>query len=199
VALVLVGVIIVALVVGAWALLRRGYSARTTPSAVEEWLARGARGLATPASAKQLQNPQPRTPENIREGLEHFADHCAVCHANDGSGHTVFGSNMYPKPPDLRGPKTQDLTDGELYYIIQNGVRLTGMPAFGEPDDTAARDTWNLVHFIRHLPKLTPDEEAEMNRLNPKSPHEWQELQEIERFLAGEDTPATQEKREHKH
>ena len=60
------------------------------------------------------------------------ADHCATCQANGGSGQTEIGQNLYPKAPDMRLPRTQNLRDGEIYYIINNGVRLTGMPAWGE-------------------------------------------------------------------
>jgi mono/diheme cytochrome c family protein len=166
--------------------LRRGFSARDEPSRLEEALARAARTLATPAGARDLHNPQPHTPENLRDGLVHFADHCAVCHANNGSGDTLFGGNMYPRPPDLRR-RTQQLSDGEIYFIIQNGVRLTGMPAFGESRRTDDAGTWNLVHFIRHLPRLTPEEEREMERHNPISRAELERQMEAERFLAGEE------------
>ena len=78
----------------------------------------------------------PRTDENVRKGLEHFADHCATCHANDGSGNTTIGKNLFPPAPDMRLAATQDLTDGELFYIIEEGVRFTGMPAWssGTPE-----------------------------------------------------------------
>jgi len=65
----------------------------------------------------------------IAEAKAHFADHCAICHANNGSGNTEIGRNLYPKAPDMRLPQTLNLTDGELYYTIHNGIRLTGMPA----------------------------------------------------------------------
>lgn len=162
--------------VAASRILRRGFSAREKPTAVEELLARSARSLATPASWKQLKNPQTASAENVREGMEHFADHCALCHANNGSGDTSLGRGMYPKPPDMRLPTTQELTDGEIYSIIQNGIRLTGMPAFGAPGNAEDMGSWNLVHFIRHLPKLTPEEEQQMKRLNPKSPDESEEV-----------------------
>jgi hypothetical protein len=88
----------------------------------------------------------------------------------------------------MRSADTQDLTDGELYYIIENGVRLTGMPAWGSGGQDDA-DTWRLVHFIRHLGELTPEQLQEMESLNPKSPAELQEQQEDERFLQGQDVP----------
>ena len=70
---------------------------------------------------------------------------------------------MYPKVPDLRDQETQKLTDGELYYIISNGVRFTGMPAFGGED--SPEEIWKLVLFIRRLPNLSPEELKRMQRM----------------------------------
>jgi mono/diheme cytochrome c family protein len=117
--------------------------------------------------------------------MAHYADHCAACHANDGSGETEIGRGLYPKAPDMRLPATQSLTDGELFYIIENGVRLTGMPAWSTGHDDGAEATWHLVHFIRELPRLTPEKIDEMKRLNPRSPAEIQQEIEEEKFLHG--------------
>ena len=65
---------------------------------------------------------------------------------------------MYPPAPDMREADTQNMTDGELFYIVQNGIRLTGMPVWGSGSDHDAEDSWKLVRFIRHLPKLTVEE-----------------------------------------
>src|SRR5215471_8828805 len=148
-------------------LIRRGFSAKDQPSSLETALARTARDWAIPASGKAAKNPFPSTAENLSEGREHFADHCATCHANDGSGNTEIGQNLYPKPPDMRLAATQNMTDGEIFYIINNGVRLTGMPGWG--DSHGNDDTWRLVLFIRHLPQLTDAEKKDMERFNPKS------------------------------
>ena len=96
----------------------------------------------------------PNTPANLARARAHFADHCAICHANNGSGNTDIGRNLYPKAPDMRLPQTQNLTDGELYYTIHNGIRLTGMPAWGSAEKD--EDSWELVLFIHNLPQLTP-------------------------------------------
>src|ERR1700676_1784316 len=142
-----------------FALIRRGFSARGTPSAAEKFAATTAPRLAVPSNYRQLHNPVPTSPENLRAGIDHFADHCATCHANDGSGNTMFGNGLYPKPPDMRTVETQKMSDGELYYTIENGVRLSGMPAFGEEHVAGGdADTWKLVLFIRHLPHLTANE-----------------------------------------
>ena len=162
--------------------IRRGFSARDNPSWIETVMARTARRMAFPAKAREMKNPVEHTSHNLIEAEAHWADHCAICHANNGSGDTMIGKNLYPKAPDMRLPATQNLSDGELYYTIQNGIRLTGMPAWGETGE-GDEDTWKLVHFIRHLPQLTPEEEKEMERLNPRGPEERKEEQEEQDFL----------------
>jgi mono/diheme cytochrome c family protein len=161
-----------------------GFSAREEPSATERWIARRARMAALPSDAAKIPNP-----EVLAEARAHWADHCASCHANDGSGESLMGRRTYPPAPDMRRPETQQLTDGELFYIIQNGIRLTAMPAWAGPGSGShhdAEDSWKLVRFIRHIPKLTAEEEAEMQELNPKSPDEFKEEQEEKEFLNGD-------------
>ena len=155
-------------------LVRHGFSALATPSAIEEFAATTARKIAVPSAYRQVRNPIMPSTENIRAGMDHFSDHCATCHSNDGGGQTLFGKGLYPKPPDLRAAGTQNKSDGELYYTIENGVRLSGMPAFGEVHTVV--QTWRLFLFIRHLPQITPEELNEMKALNPKSvanPANW--------------------------
>lgn len=173
----LVGVIL------GYMLISRGLSARDEPSAAERLAARALRRAATPADLSRLENPFPRTEAALQDGLEHFADHCALCHGNDGRAENFYGRNMFPPPPDMT-TETQKLSDGEIYAVIENGVRLTGMPAFGDgsPDNEAS---WNLVHFIRHLPQLTPEQLREMEQLNPKSPSQLAAEQEEREFLEG--------------
>ncbi len=85
----------------------------------------------------------------------------------------------------MRGEATQSLTDGELYFVIQNGIRLSGMPAWGEKSDHD-HASWALVHFIRRLPQLSPTELQDMRQFNPVSRMELKEEQEEEEFLNGE-------------
>jgi mono/diheme cytochrome c family protein len=181
--------VIVPAAIYAAVLVRRGFSARENPSWIEAFAANLAKSLAIPASYR-MKNPYPPTDANLREGEGHFADHCATCHANDGSGDTLFGRGLYPKPPDMRSAETQNKSDGELYYTIENGVRLSGMPAFGSgavptSGDQAAGDAenWKLVLFIRHLPQITSEELEEMKKLNPKTEADRAEEQQEEEFL----------------
>jgi len=195
VALALVGVIAAI----AASLLHDGLSARATPNKFEITIARNARHLAIPSTARQAQNPLLASPEDLRDARLHFADHCAICHGNDGGGKTMMGAGLYPKPPDLRLPQTQNLADGELFWIIENGVRFTGMPAFsngGEHGGTL--DSWKLVHFIRHLPHLTAAEHIEMERYNPKGPDDRAEEQQENEFLNGATPQKKKESKDHR-
>jgi mono/diheme cytochrome c family protein len=177
----------------------RGFSAREQPTEMERWVARKARDMAMPAEAKARVNPVPDSPEAIGDGRAHWADHCFSCHANDGSGDTALGKHLYPPAPDMRLPATQQLTDGELFYIIQNGIRLTGMPAWGSGSAHDEEDSWKLVHFIRYLSQITPEEKKAMEKMNPKSPDELREEQEEEKFLRGEDSHETNHEANQEH
>jgi mono/diheme cytochrome c family protein len=177
----------------------RGISARGEPSAIETAVARTMRRLAVPRGDRDRPNPVQATPEVIAAGMSHYADHCAACHANDGSGETEIGLGLYPKPPDMRQDATQSLSDGELFYIIENGVRLTGMPAWGNGTHESAEETWHLVHFIRRLPKLTDAELEEMAAMNPRPPAETRQEIEEQRFLAGEEPSAPKATAPHVH
>jgi mono/diheme cytochrome c family protein len=165
-----------------WIESARGFSARQDPTKLEAVLARNTRLLAIPSSAKSLRNPLPLTPDLMVEARHHFADHCSICHANDGSGDTEMGKNLYPKAPDMREKTTQSLSDGELYFIIHNGIRLSGMPAWGAESDHD-QDSWALVYFIRHMPSLSSEELEDMQKFNPQSPMELGEQREEEEFL----------------
>jgi mono/diheme cytochrome c family protein len=166
-------------------MLHNGLSARATPTAMESMLARNARHLAISSGARNEHNPIAPSDQILREARAHFADHCATCHGNEGNGETMYGKGLYPKPPDLRLPETQGLSDGELFWIIENGIRFTGMPAFGGGHGSQD-DSWKLVLFIRHLPQLAMEERVEMERQNPKGPEDREEDQEEQDFLRGE-------------
>ena len=194
---VIVAVVLVTLVAVAsvgFAVVRRGFSARDQPSAIEASAAKAMRRFAVPSRTRTLANPVYPSPDVLTDARAHFADHCATCHANDGSGNTVIGRNLYPKAPDMRLGPTQSLTDGELYAIIQDGIRLTGMPAWGKEGDENDEDSWKLVHLLRHLKALTPDELAEMKAMNPKNPDEWEEERQEKEFLSGSDAPPDESK-----
>ena len=195
--LVILGLVGIGLLTGAY-IVTTGVSARPQPSQLEAVTARTVRSLAIRARVGETTNPVPVSDAVVKEGMAHVADHCAVCHGNDGSGDTEMGRGLYPRAPDMRLAATQDLSDGELFYIIENGVRLTGMPAWSTGTKEGETSSWHLVHFIRHLPKLSEDEIALMESLNPKSPEEVRQEIEAEKFLQGGDPePPSAETHQH--
>jgi mono/diheme cytochrome c family protein len=169
---VLFGVAVFAAGAGFFYLRVTGLDARGQPYPWEARMARAARSLAISETQRARVNPVPRSEAAVVAGMEHFADHCASCHANDGSGNTEMGRNLWPKTPDMRAAPTQQLTDGELFSIIERGVRFTGMPAWSTGTAAGEESSWRLVHFIRHLSQLTPTQLARMQELNPRSPEQ---------------------------
>jgi mono/diheme cytochrome c family protein len=196
VAKIVVGVLAVlglAALVCAFLLVLPGLSAKREPPAYEVRMARSARHLLVPARARRLLNPTALNDELLRDARAHFADHCATCHGNDGRGDTMYGRNLYPRAPDLTAAATQTLSDGELFYFIEQGIKFTGMPAFGNGRPEGERASWELVRFIRHLPQITAAELEEMRRLNPMSRADLEAELAAEAFLRGEEPPTASE------
>ncbi|MES2219466.1 MAG: multiheme c-type cytochrome [Acidobacteriota bacterium] len=142
-------------------LMWHGFRAATEPSAFETVLARAVRNLAIPEREGGKKNPLAATAENMHDARELYVTRCAICHGIDGSGKTQIGLNLYPRVPDLRLAETQNLTDGEIHYIIENGVQLTGMPAWGNPHRQPNTNSWRLALYIRSLRPLTKQEETQ--------------------------------------
>jgi len=145
------------------ALIWRGFRATSEPSRFEAVVARTVRNLAIPRRDHNEANPWKASSENLKEAREHFTARCAICHGADGRGQTQMGRSLYPRVPDLLSPPTQNLTDGEIHFIIKNGVQLTGMPAWNNPHQETEDDSWKLLLFIRHLRPLTEDEQSQQS------------------------------------
>jgi mono/diheme cytochrome c family protein len=120
------------------------------PGKLESALATGIKHRIT-VGGKAVRNPIPATEENIRAGQKNFAIYCMVCHGLDGQATGVpFAKSMYPPVPSLNSREVQDYTDGQLKWVIENGIGPSGMPASkGILNDD---EIWSLVNYIRHLP-----------------------------------------------
>src|SRR5262245_31018129 len=162
IAVVLGSIVLVGVALAYRGLTSHGFSAREKPWAIEEFVARRLRALATDSEAKDMINPFTPNPQILADARDHFADHCALCHAEDGSGKTEIGEGMYPPASNLRARETQQLTDGELFQVIRNGIRFTGMPGWGGSDTDD--EIWQLVVFIRALPDSPPAKHGEGHR-----------------------------------
>lgn len=122
----------------------------TGPGDAETKLAAEAKKMTI--GGKDLQNPTPDTPDVVKTGMEHFQHHCMICHGMDGHNTGVpFADKMSPPVIDLGATDVQQYKDGQLKWIIDNGIRFTGMPGWkGTLDET---EMWSIVRFLRHLPE----------------------------------------------
>jgi mono/diheme cytochrome c family protein len=129
--------------------------ARQEPSKLEVAVATYLLQHSVPASAKAMASPLGAHPDpaEIRAGHDTFSAKCETCHAYDGGGRTTIGGNSFPRAPVLRTLVTA-MSDGEIFYHIRNGIRNTGMPAWDLPD----RQIWQLVAYIRNLPRVATRE-----------------------------------------
>jgi mono/diheme cytochrome c family protein len=130
---------------------------------------------------KNASNPLPDTPDTIQKGAEHFQHHCEICHGLDGQNTGVpFADHSLPPVADLASPPVQKYTDGQLKWIIDNGIRFTGMP--GWKDILEDDERWAIVRYIRHLPpkgslgapKVFEEAEEEHEHTGEKKNHEQQ-------------------------
>jgi mono/diheme cytochrome c family protein len=144
-------IVLVVVAMGVGVLIHRGFRATATPLPLEAALARRVRNLAIPTGERRQKNPLEATSEARQQGREYFMNQCAACHGIDGSAKTQVGLNLYPKVPDLRALATQNLSDGEIHYIIENGVQFTGMPAWGNPHTESSATVGNLFSSFEVL------------------------------------------------
>jgi mono/diheme cytochrome c family protein len=132
------------------------FSASTPPGRLEERLATFALNRSIERHASKGTNPLARSPAAVAAGLALFRTHCVACHGAPGVDPTEGGASLNPPAPGLTLARVQARSDGELQWIVSNGIRMTGMPAFGA--SRSDEDVWQLVAALRRLPKLSPEE-----------------------------------------
>lgn len=127
-------------------------SAQEPPTRLEAGMARLAKRLVIPLRAGSASNPVKSETKTLGEGRKLYLESCAICHGSDGRSQTALARSMYPPSPDLTSARVQQWSDAELYWIIQNGIRLTGMPAWkGTLSDA---EIWKVILYLRALPQL---------------------------------------------
>ena len=97
-------------------------------------------------------------PAKLLIGTEHFAAHCAVCHGAPGVPKGDIAQGLYPQPPDL-AVTASGYSEGELFWIVKHGIKMTGMPAWADHSDD---ELWATAAFLRKLPGMTPDAYAKL-------------------------------------
>ena len=156
--------IIIGIVIGAAAIYIYSGSynvAATQPhSKITLWLINEMREASIEHHSKGIKAPSTTGPNMIREGVEHFHEMCRLCHGSPGFDKEEFGEGLYPKPPDLASKDIQQESDPEIFWVLKNGIKLTGMPAFGPTHDD--NELWGMVYVVRRLPGLKPEQYKEM-------------------------------------
>jgi len=144
-------------------------AASSPPGKLEQAVARIALDRSVAKRAPAGKSPLTASPEVLKEGLAHYRENCLGCHGASGVDAAEYGEGLNPPAPDLALPRIQKRPDGELYWIVSNGIRMTGMPAFSPTHKEA--EIWKIVAFVRHLPEISPDEEKQLRASEESSDH----------------------------
>lgn len=136
--------------------LLSGRTALDTPNPLAIAIAETGKGFLVPADAASQTNTVVTSPEVLKSAGRVYTARCAVCHGGDGKGDTAIGAHIYPRAADLTSTRVQSKTDGTLHWVIGNGLPHTGMP--GWKDLLKENEIWELVSYVRQLPKGIPAE-----------------------------------------
>jgi cytochrome c553 len=122
---------------------------------VTRWVMEEARNRSIAMHAAGIKVPPGLgNPQKVIMGTEHFAAHCASCHGAPGVPRSEAAEGLYPQPPDLANAPSQ-YTQAELFWIVRNGIKMTGMPAWSDHSD---EELWATVAFIEKLPGMTEED-----------------------------------------
>jgi len=144
-------------------------SAASPPSKFEQRVANFTMRRSVARRAPRTRNPQAASPEIWRAGLAHFKENCVMCHGAPGVDESEFGQGLNPPAPDLTLPSIQKMSDGEIFWIVSNGIRMTGMPAFSPTHKP--EEVWKIVAFVRHLPELSDEEQKALKAGSEEASH----------------------------
>jgi mono/diheme cytochrome c family protein len=158
-------------------------AANQTPSALEKEIGETLYEHSMEKRAKDEKNPYSADDEQaLAEGLDHYRENCVICHGAPGVPTSEIGKGLNPPAPMLDIEDVREMSDGQIYWTVENGIRMTGMPAFGP---THSRDEiWKIVAFVRNLPQLTAAQKEALRSSVEEEEHHHHEEEES--------TPATQ-------
>ncbi len=127
------------------------------------WILEEAKDASISSHSEGIKPPDLKNSALVQKGLDHYHEMCRLCHGAPGFPNREFARGLYPSPPNLASEHLQEeWSDGELFWIAKNGLKMTGMPAFGGTHSD--EDLWGTIAFTRKLQQLTPDAYREMIR-----------------------------------
>jgi mono/diheme cytochrome c family protein len=174
--MILVGAVIAVLILILRLLPSINWPASRKPGQVESKLADYVMSNWIRRHGAKETNPIRPTPENLKAGQTNFEEHCATCHGLDGSGENRFEADFFPPVAKLTDDDAQNWSDGELYFIIANGIPMSGMPGFGEHHDS--KEIWGMILWVRHLAQLSPPEKADLESRSHMTTEQHQKMME---------------------
>lgn len=146
---------------------------------VGPWMLHRSRAMRAPRE----QNPLGDSPAAIASGLDHYRENCLPCHGAPNGAAAEFAQGFHPPAPHLTVPRIQRLSDGELFWTVKNGVKMTGMPGFGGSHDD--QEIWQIVAAVRRLSRLTDEEAARLTATNSGHHHHHEAASETGGSEAG--------------
>jgi mono/diheme cytochrome c family protein len=155
---------LVFIAIGAYMVLASGrfpIAASSPPDAIDDLAASMSARAITYHARGVTTLPGKAGPDSVSSGLARYRSNCLPCHGAPGVTPAEFSQGLNPMPPALHVDAVQERPDPELFWIIQNGIRMTGMPAFG--DTRSAEEIGDIVRFVRRLPKLSDEERARLS------------------------------------
>ncbi len=127
--------------------------AATNPdSALTTWVLHTTMRRSVAMRSSDIVPPKSFSDEDVRRGFEEFNAMCVTCHGAPGKKRSLAGKGLRPQAPNLVNA-ARHWNAGNLYWIVKNGIKMTGMPAFGPTHDDAT--LWNIVAFVSRLPDMT--------------------------------------------
>jgi mono/diheme cytochrome c family protein len=138
--------------------------------AIDGWAFETAMRSSVKSRAARIQGPGQFSAEQVQAGFREFDSECAICHGAPGVERAEWATGLSPRPPNL-ARSAQRWDRAELFWIIQNGVKMTGMPAMGEHHSD--EDIWSIVAFIETLPETSPEQYQDLRaaRAHEAAPH----------------------------
>lgn len=136
-------------------------SAQWDDPAILHWLLESTREASIEARAENIKSPVLGNATQIKNGFRSYREMCAICHTPPGGTDSPVKQGLNPSPPDLAATEEHAMSNAELFWVIKNGIRMTGMPAWGPTHDDA--EIWDIVAFVKALPSI---DAAEYERLN---------------------------------
>jgi mono/diheme cytochrome c family protein len=120
------------------------------------WIINEIRERSVEYHSKAIKPHDLKDPKLLKVGVKHYHEMCRLCHGAPGHEMEEFAKGLYPKPPKLALKEVQEMSDAETFWILKNGIKMTGMPAFGLTHDDD--ELWGIVTFWRRLPGLKPEQ-----------------------------------------